>query len=214
MFDLVTIEREFGCGGCAIAQHLAERLGWKLYDQELTEEIARLAHVGTTDVMRCDERLDSPIYRFSKVFWHGAYERGLPHDRTRNFDADCMVEITREVLERVAAAGKGVIVGRGAPYYLRKRPNTFHVFLYAPREEKLRRLMDAGKPREEAEKLLDEVDAERIAFVKHYYGADWPTRSLYHMMINTLMGDDKVVTAILDTMQLAGEERLAGQASR
>ena len=43
MIKIITIEREYGCGGGEIAQLLAQQLGWKLWDQLLTEEIARLA---------------------------------------------------------------------------------------------------------------------------------------------------------------------------
>jgi hypothetical protein len=49
--------------------------------------------------------------------------------------------------------------------------------------------------------LVDTVDRDRIEFVKHYFGADWPTRSLYHMMINTVVGDEIVISTILETMQ-------------
>ena len=55
--------------------------------------------------------------------------------------------------------------------------------------------------RREAEDLVDTVDRDRIEFVKHYFGADWPTRSLYHMMINTVVGDKMVISTILDSMQ-------------
>jgi hypothetical protein len=44
------------------------------------------------------------------------------------------------------------------------------------------------------------VDRDRVDFVKHYFGADWPTRCLYHMMINTAVGDDNVISMILDSM--------------
>jgi hypothetical protein len=48
--------------------------------------------------------------------------------------------------------------------------------------------------------LVDTVDRDRIEFVKHYFGADWPTRCLYHMMINTVVGDENVIATILETM--------------
>ena len=48
----------------------------------------------------------------------------------------------------------------------------------------------------------DTVDRERIAFVKHYFNADWPTRSLYHVMINTAVGNEAVIQTILNTMHL------------
>ncbi len=67
MFRLITIEREYGCGGGAIAAQLADRLGWKLWDQLLTEEIARLANVDAAAVKRCDERMDSRFTAWPKL---------------------------------------------------------------------------------------------------------------------------------------------------
>ena len=54
----------------------------------------------------------------------------------------------------------------------------------------------------DAEDLVDTVDRERILFVKHYFGADWPTRSLYNLMINTCMGNEVVLSTILQTMRM------------
>jgi cytidylate kinase len=98
--------------------------------------------------------------------------------------------------------GNSVIVGRGAPYFLREQADAFHVFLYAPRAEKIRRLLHGGSTRAEAEENVDSVDRQRITFVKHYFDADWPTRSLYHLMINTAIGNEAVIQTILDTMHL------------
>jgi cytidylate kinase len=150
--------------------------------------------------MYCDERLDSTFHRLAKTFWRGSYERSMPIRGTEPFDADSFVAIGQEVMSRAAAAGKCVIVGRGAPYFLRAQSDTFHVFLYAPRTEKLRRLQSIGYSEKEAEELVDTVDRDRIEFVKHYFGADWPTRCLYHMMINTAVGDENVISMILDSM--------------
>ena len=44
---IITVEREYGSGGAMIARRLAERLGWKIWDEELTAEIARVANVDT-----------------------------------------------------------------------------------------------------------------------------------------------------------------------
>ncbi|MGA7908743.1 MAG: cytidylate kinase-like family protein [Candidatus Sulfotelmatobacter sp.] len=199
MFRLVTIEREYGCGGGSIASKLAEHLGWKLWDHLLTEEIARIAKVSPSAVMRCDERMDSRLYRLSKVFWRGSYERSSPLG-SQIFDTDRMTAMMQEITGRIAKDGNAVVVGRGAPYFLRERPDAFHVFLYAPRAEKIRRLLLDGSTESEAEELVDTVDRERIAYVKHYFDADWPTRSLYHVMLNTAVGDDPVIQTILDIM--------------
>lgn len=201
MFRLVTIEREYGCGAAAIAAQLAKQLGWKLWDHLLTEEIARLAQVDPSAVMRCDERMDSRLHRLSKAFWRGSYERSSPLG-AQVFDTDRMVGMMQEIMNKLAREGNAVVVGRGAPYFLREQPAAFHVFLYAPRAEKIRRTMAEGHSEQEAEEMVDSVDRERIAYVKHYFNADWPTRSLYHIMINTAVGNEPVVKTILDTMHL------------
>src|ERR1017187_990542 len=205
MFRLITIEREYGCGGGAIAAQLAKHLGWTIWDRRVTEEIARIANVDPSAVMRCDERMDSRLYRLAKTFWRGSYERSA-HLSSQAFDTDRMMAMMEQITARIAEEGNSVVVGRGAPYFLRDQADAFHVFLYAPRAEKLRRLLEDGATQSEAEGLVDSVDRERVAYVKHYFDADWPTRSLYHVMINTAVGNESVIQTILHTMHL-----IAGQ---
>lgn len=199
MFRLITIEREYGCGAAAISAELARRLDWKLWDHLLTEEISHLANVDPSAVKRCDERMDSRLHRFAKTFWRGSYERSSPLSN-QMFDTDRMMAMMQEIMNRIGREGNAVIVGRGAPFFLRAHPDAFHVFLYAPRAEKIRRTVAEGHSEQEAENLVDSVDLERIAYIKHYFNADWPTRSLYHMMVNTAVGNDAVVNTILSTM--------------
>jgi cytidylate kinase len=104
-------------------------------------------------------------------------------------------------MRTIAAEGNAVIVGRGAPFFLREREDTFRVFTYAPPDEKIRRLVAMGKSREEAEDLVENVDKERRAYIKHYFNAEWPTRALYHLMINTVVGDENVIAMILHGMK-------------
>jgi len=137
MIRTITIEREYGAGGAVIAERLAQRLGWKLRDKTLTAEIARLAKVDQACVERMAERCDSAFYRLMKVFMRGSYERSLPVTGLDAFDSDSMMALMQRVLEQAADEGKCVIVGRGSPYYLRQREDAFHVFIYAPHDEKL-----------------------------------------------------------------------------
>jgi len=205
MFRIITLEREYGCGGGGIACELSRRLGWKLWDQQLTAEIAKRAKVTEEAVCLCDERLDSRLYRMAKAFWRGSYERHAPIPDSHVFDTDRMMAMMEEITGNIAGEGDAVIVGRGSPFFLRDRNDTFRVFTYAPRDEKIRRLLAIGKSRGESEDLVDNVDKERVAFIKHYFNADWPTRSLYHMMINTAMGDENVIAMILHGMKVLAE---------
>jgi cytidylate kinase len=201
MYRIVTVEREYGSGGGEIACELAKRLGWKLWDHALTEEIAKVANVECATVERCAERVDSTFQRLVKVFLRGSHEHSMPLPGSEPFDTDRFVAVGRQVMKKAADAGDCVIVGRGAPYFLRQRADAFHVFLYAPYAEKLRRLLKVGKSHREAEQLLDTIDRDRITFVKRYFNADWPTRCLYHLMINSAVGNENVISTILSTMR-------------
>jgi cytidylate kinase len=105
------------------------------------------------------------------------------------------------LVEQAAAAGNCVIVGRGSQHFLRGRDDTLRLFLYAPREEKRRRLISEGKTKGDAEMLVDTVDRERAAFIKKYFHVEWPNRSVYHAMLNTIAGDEMVIQAILGFIQ-------------
>ena len=145
---IITLEREYGSGGSLIAKTLAQRLGWKHWDEELTAEIARAANVDFREAQRCDERVDTFLYRLFKVYARGSYERSLAIGGSRVFDTDWMVEMLQKVIEDIASRGNCVIVGRGSPYFLRNRPDAFHVFIYASEEEKIRRVRIPRKDRE------------------------------------------------------------------
>src|SRR5271169_3334134 len=157
MFRIIALEREFGSGGGGIACELARRLGWRLWDQQLTSEIAQRAQVAESAVALCDERVDSRLYRLSKAFWRGSYERGMPMSASHAFDTDHMMAMVEEIMSNIGAEGNAVVVGRGGPFFLRGRADTFRVFTYAPHDEKIRRLLAMGKSKEEAEDLVENV---------------------------------------------------------
>ena len=85
MKRILVIEREYGAGGSVIAEKAAQRLGWKLLDNALTERIAQLAKVSPEVCKHREERVDPWLYRLAKVFWRGSHERsvGLPECRHR-----------------------------------------------------------------------------------------------------------------------------------
>src|SRR5258708_6973625 len=201
MTNIVTIEREYGSGGGEIAQLLAKQLGWKLWDQLLTEEIARLANCPKAVVERREERTDPLYYRLFKSFLRGSYEGSINAHKLNVVDSESILKITERVVQHAAKAGESVIVGRGSQQFLRNRPDTFRVFLYAPREDKVRRLLARGKSEDEAEQLVDTVDRDRADFIQKYFRVEWPDRALYHTMINTTIVDHAVVHMILDFMK-------------
>jgi shikimate kinase len=201
MIRIITIEREYGCGGGEIAQQVAQSLGWKLWDQWLTEEIARLANCPKAVVEAREERNDPLYYRLFRSFMRGSYEGSINAPKLNLVDSETILRITRRVVEHVAEGGNCVIVGRGSQQFLKTRPDTLRVFLYAPRENKVQRLLARGKSEKEAEELVDTVDRERADFIQKYFNSEWPDRAIYHTMMNTAIGDEGVVHMVLDFME-------------
>jgi cytidylate kinase len=204
MIKIVTIEREYGSGGGEIAERLATKLGWKLWDQALTEEIARLAECPKEVVEVREEKTDPLYYRLFKSFLRGSYEGSLNAHKLKVVDSESILDITRRVVQNAAKSGNSVIVGRGSQHFLKDRDDTLRVFLYAPTEEKVRRLLARGKTEQEAEALVESVDRERADFIQKYFHVEWPGRQAYHTMINTAIGDESVVQIILGYVKALG----------
>jgi len=201
MIKIVTVEREYGSGGGEIAQRLAQFLGWKLWDHLLTEEIARLANCSQAAVAQREERTDPLYYRLFKSFLRGSYEGSINAHKLNLVDSENILKMTERVVQHAAKKGESVIVGRGSQLFLMDRPDTLRVFLYAPRENKVRRLLSRGKSEKEAQELVDTVDRERAGFIEKYFHVEWPDRAVYHVMINTAVGDEAVVQTIVNFMK-------------
>ena len=203
MFRVVTVAREYGSGGGRIAQSVAGRLGWKLLDRCLVEKIAETARIEPHVVEQFDERPDPWFDRLANLLWQypggRGYIAGPVPDR---FDADVAADLTRRIIEEAAEIGDCVIVGRGSQCILQQRDDTFHVFIYAPRGERLNRLLrrDPRLSKVEAEKKLDAEDATRAAYVRAHFGDDWQNRHLYHLMMSSSLGEKEAVSIILSAL--------------
>jgi cytidylate kinase len=199
MIRTITIEREYGSGGGLIAAKLAKRLGWSLWDQRLTDEIARRMDCDAATVAGHEERRDPVYYRLLKAFLLGSFEGSQNVPRLKMVDTDCVRQVAHQVILEAAAEGDCVIVGRGAAHYLGGRPDVFHAFVYAPFEDKVRRLSSLGRSEQEAIELVANVDLDRADFIKRYFDLEWPARHRFHLMLNSVIGDELVVETILET---------------
>jgi cytidylate kinase len=199
---IITIEREYGCGAGGIAKALAARLGWTLWDHEITCEIAKRLRCDVASVERREERPDPAFYALVKVFMRGSYEDRYSGSGIELLDAEGLARSFERVVKDVAQRGPCVIVGRGSPWFLRGRPDAMHVFLFAPYEEKIRRITSQGKTDAEAAEMIETIDRDRATFVKKFVGKTWPQRDLYHLMLNSVIGDDGVIEMMLHEMEL------------
>jgi len=202
MIRAITIEREFGCGASEIAGLVASRLGWELWDEKLTQEIAHLTKSTPEAVERREWRTDPAVYRIFKDFLRGAFEGGLPPtERLHVLDARRIAAVSEIAVKTALSNGPSVIVGRGAQYFLRNCKDVFHVFFYASRDQKIRRLIARGETEDRAIEQVDTTDEARAAFVRQYLGLKWPEPHLYHAMFNTEMGDSRVAAMLIECVE-------------
>jgi Cytidylate kinase-like family len=202
MVNAITIEREFGCGASEIAGLVASRLGWGLWDDRLTQEIARLTACTPQAIEQREWRTDPVVYRVFKDFLRGAFEGGLPPaNRLHLLDARRIAAVSETAVKAALSSGPSVIVGRGSQFFLRNRKEVFHVFLYASRDHKIRRLISRGETQNKAIELIDTTDKARAAFVRDYLGLKWPDPHLYHAMFNTEMGESCTAAMLVECVQ-------------
>jgi cytidylate kinase len=212
MFRIVTVAREYGSGGGRIAQLLADRLDWKLLDRCLVEKIAQAARVDPQLAEKYDERPDPWVNRLVRALWQGGLMRGtMAGPIPELFDADTMASLSQRMIEEAADIGNCVIVGRASQCILQQRTDAFHVFIYAPRAERLRRVRTRHASRAEAELALNARDQERAALIRGYFNQDWTNRHLYDLMISSKLGEEIVLSTILSAM---GVDRAAAAAQR
>jgi hypothetical protein len=207
MINTITIEREFGCGASEIASLVAGRLGWSLWDERLTQEIARLTQSTPEAVERREWRTDPVVFRLFQDFLRGAFEGGLPPtNRLHLLDARRIAAVSETAVKTALSSGPSVIVGRGSQFFLRNRKDVFHVFLYASRDQKISRLISKGETQDKAIELVDTTDKARAAFVRQYLGLQWQEPHLYHAMFNTEMGESCTATMLVECLQLFGRD--------
>src|ERR1700677_3161938 len=207
MIQAITIEREFGCGASEIANLVASRLGWSLWDDRLTQEIARLTESTPEAVEQREWRSDPVVFRVFQDFLRGGFEGGLPPtSRLHLLDARRIAAVSETAVKTALASGPSVIVGRGSQFFLRNRKDVFHVFLYASRDEKISRLISKGETKDKEIHLVDTTDKARAAFVRQYLGLKWQEPHLYHAMFNTEMGEACTATMLVECVQQFGRD--------
>lgn len=182
---IVTISREYGAAGLAVADGVAEALAYELLTDDLPRSVAARLGTSTDDVARATGAA-SLAERFL-----GGLEAGTPeiHSPAAGpapdaFDETVRREIERTIRER-AAGGDVVILGRNAGSVLGRRPDVLRVFLTGERTWRVARLVEAfGGTVTEAEADVERVDAIRRKFAKDRYKTIWGDARHYDLMLD------------------------------
>ncbi len=192
---IITISREFGSGGRSIGRAVAERLGYKFYDQEIIMHVAEESGLSKEIVEKYDEyatHKNSFLYSIAVNAGGDAYG-GLSFAN--------QVQIAQSnVIKSLADEGNCVIVGRGADYILRDHPDTLHVFIRADLQSRAERVVKLyGETDKKIEDRLRDKDTKRKVFYRSFTMREWGLCENYDLSLDSgTIGIDKCVDIIVD----------------
>ena len=181
---IVTISNEYGCGALAIAQRVADALGYEYVDRQLPVVVAKRLSVSPEEVEASED-----TGRTLGERWMTSLERATPElaqaSVTEDFDEE-MLRAVQAAVREYASHGNVVIVGRGAAMTLGERPDVLRVFMYAPREWRIAHIEQSmGADRKTAEAEVDRVDRARTAYLRDWYGTTFGDPHAYDLCFDT-----------------------------
>lgn len=170
---IITIAREHGSSGKYIGGLVAEKLGIPFYYKEMTALAAKESGLATEFIAEIN--INSPTVLHSLYLSTDVIQRAVvAQDR---------------VIKRIAEAGSCVIVGRAADYVLKDHEDLFRVFIYAPKEYRIKRIMEVyGDGYDAAKKHVRHSDEARASYYKKISGLEWGDRENYDLIVNSSIG--------------------------
>ena len=164
---VVTIGREFGSAGKEIGRELAWHLGVECYDRSIVERSVEDSGLSLEVIQKAEERFAAG-------------------KRTGGKDLDAAVEAQSKVIRNLAEQSSCVIIGRCADFILRDRDDVLNVFIYAPYEKRLKRIMDLyGFSKQQAERSVKRMDQQRHNYYKYVTGANRGDRHGKQIMMDS-----------------------------
>ncbi|HEX6967049.1 MAG TPA: cytidylate kinase-like family protein [Gemmatimonadaceae bacterium] len=184
---VITISRMYGCGGGEVAQRVAQALDWPLYDNAFVDAVAEQLGLPAAEVAEREERVQPLVERLAEALSLATPEiLPSPAGGTPPRHEEHIAAVTTRIIQEVVARGNAVIVGRGAQSVLAERTDVIHVLCYAPHPALVARtMMRLDVSAREAERIVNETNAEREHYVKQHFKRAWLSFDNYHVCLNT-----------------------------
>lgn len=179
---IITIAREHGSSGKQIGKLVAEQLGIPFYYKEM---IALAAHE-----YGLDREFISDIHKNAPDVLRELYlsSGGVRH----------AIRAQNQIIRRIAENGSCVIVGRAADYVLRDHANVVRVFVHAPKEYRIGRVMEVyGDTMPEARQNIRRSDKARASYYRHISGKRWGAPENYELRVDSSVGNRESAERIL-----------------
>lgn len=183
---IVTISREHGSAGKRIGQMVAEKLSVPCYYKEMVALAAKesgLANDFISELNSNENAIMRDMYLSTSVVQQA-------------------ITAQAQAIQHIASTGACVIIGRAADYVLREKDNVLRVFIYAPEDYRVQKVMEMyGDSKEAAQKSIVRSDAARSAYYKSISGAEWGDPHQYSLCVDGSIGVENAAQLICDYVQ-------------
>lgn len=171
---VITISREAGSGGRLVAEMVAKKLGFELFDEKLVEAVAKSAHLRKGLIKSIDERHRSAMTDMIQSLLNPDYVSDITYIK----------HVIRVILFR-AHQGKVIILGRGANFII-PPDRILSVRIQAPYPIRVAQAIQHEKiDIDQAKQNIAKADAERKGFVRQYFNKNISNANYYDLVINT-----------------------------
>ena len=179
---IITIAREHGSSGKQIGKCVVNALGIPFYYKEmitlaakesgLNREFISDIHKNSPDIMR-DLYLSSNAVQYA-------------------------IKAQDAIIREIAENGSCVIVGRAADYILKDYDNVVRIFIHAPQDYRIQRVMDVyGDTPKEARVNIERSDKARASYYEHISGTHWGDARNYELTVDSSDGVEKTAQFIV-----------------
>lgn len=199
---IITISREYGSGGRQIGYMAARKLGMEFYDKELIDAAAREIGFPPDLIADREQRLtNSLLYNFAMGTLYGMTYPREPKISELPLTEQIFVAQKKAIVE-ASKKGSCVFIGRCADYILKSRPDVLRVFIYAEREIRKRRAVEAyGVLQENIDEFLYQSDKRRRIHYENFTNQKWGSRENYDLMLNSgELGLEKCVEILCEAV--------------
>lgn len=182
--QIITVGRQFGSGGRTIAKKLAERLGIKYYDKELITIAAKESGISPEIFEKVDEEAANSLLYSMVIGMYATSNRIASYgDISIN---DRIFRVQTEFIEKIAAEGPCVIVGRCSDYILRDNPNCLNVFIYSDIEKRIKRAQEEYNIQtKNIKEFILRSDKKRANYYNFYSGKKWGAIANYNICLDS-----------------------------
>ena len=197
---IITVSREFGSGGRTVGRMVAEKLGYKFYDDEIIERVVKESGLAREIVEKYDEYA---THKNSLLYTLAVNSMG---DGIHGLSFANQVQIAQSrVIREIADEGGCVIIGRGADYILRERDDCFNVFVRADMDSKIKRVEQMyGQTDKKTEDRIKDKDTKRRVFYRSFTMRDWGDIANYNLVLDSgVIGIEKCAEIICDAVESA-----------